>query len=97
MPETREESIEMHNTTVNESAEFERESGQGWDRGLDTVQLLTNSHYSSLSYYSLLYSLLYSPTQPTTSTAAATLATLATLTAAPYGPPEPARAKLYYP
>ena len=59
MPETREESIEMHNTTVNESAEFERESGQGWDR-LDTVQLLTNSHYSSLSYYSLLYSLLLS-------------------------------------
>ena len=47
--------------------------------------------------YALLYSLLYSPTQPTTSTAAATLATLATLTAAPYGPPEPARAKLYYP
>ena len=62
MPETREESIEMHNTIVNESAEFERESGQGWDR-LDTVQLLTTLttlHSLTTHYYSLLYSLLLS-------------------------------------
>ena len=51
--------------------------------------------------YSPLYPLLYSPTLLTNSThylyGGAAAATLATLTAAPYGPPEPARAQLYHP